>query len=179
MTRRILFQVHWLLGVTVGLVLALMGLTGATMSFEDEITGLLNSSTISVAKGAELMSPDALLASIRAQLPGEEIRPLVLSADPERAAQFRVRQPSGAATFYANPYSGLVLGKAAGSDFFSLVEDLHRFLALPITEGGATARSASRSPALLRFRSSSSRCPDCTSDGRASRSTGARGSCST
>ena len=112
MTRRILFQVHWLLGVTVGLVLALMGLTGATMSFEDEITGLLNSSTISVAKGAELMTPDALLASLRAQLPGEEIRPLVLSADPERAVQFRVRQPSGAATFYANPYDGHVLGKA-------------------------------------------------------------------
>lgn len=135
MTRRILFQVHWLLGVTVGLVLALMGLTGATMSFEDEITGLLNSSTISVAKGAELMTPDALLASLRAQLPGEEIRPLVLSADPERAVQFRVRQPSGAATFYANPYDGHVLGKAAGSDFFSFVEDVHRFLALPITEG--------------------------------------------
>ncbi|WP_213776639.1 sulfite reductase flavoprotein subunit alpha [Caballeronia sp. dw_276] len=138
MTRRILFQVHWLLGISVGLVLALMGLTGATMSFEDEITGLLNSRTIHVEKGANsagLMTPDALLASIRVQLPGEEVRPLVLSADPARAAQFRVRQPSGAATFYANPYNGHVLGKAAGSDFFSFIEDLHRFLALPLTEG--------------------------------------------
>ncbi|SAL52813.1 molybdopterin oxidoreductase [Caballeronia sordidicola] len=138
MTRRILFQVHWLLGITVGLVLALMGLTGATMSFEDEITGLLNSRTISVAnggKGAERMTPDALLASIQAQFPGEDIRPLVLSADPARAAQFRVRQPSGAATYYADPYTGHVLGKAAGNDFFSFVEDLHRFLALPLTEG--------------------------------------------
>ncbi|SFR88579.1 PepSY-associated TM region [Stenotrophomonas maltophilia] len=37
MLKSMLFQLHWLLGITAGTVLALMGLTGATMSFEDEI----------------------------------------------------------------------------------------------------------------------------------------------
>ncbi len=41
MTRRILFQIHWLLGITAGFVLAVMGVTGAMMSFEDEIVQYL------------------------------------------------------------------------------------------------------------------------------------------
>ena len=39
MGRALLFQVHWFLGITAGLVLAVMGVTGATMSFEAEKTG--------------------------------------------------------------------------------------------------------------------------------------------
>ncbi len=35
MTRRILFQIHWFLGITAGFVLAVMGVTGALLSFED------------------------------------------------------------------------------------------------------------------------------------------------
>ncbi len=32
MTRRVLFQIHWLRGITAGLVLALMGVTGEDQS---------------------------------------------------------------------------------------------------------------------------------------------------
>jgi uncharacterized iron-regulated membrane protein len=34
--KKILFQLHWLLGISAGLVLALMGVTGAAYSFQNE-----------------------------------------------------------------------------------------------------------------------------------------------
>ena len=42
MLKKVLFQVHWFFGITAGLVLALMGVTGALYSFEDEILDALN-----------------------------------------------------------------------------------------------------------------------------------------
>ena len=35
--RNAVFQVHWLLGITAGVVLALVGFTGGMLSFEDEL----------------------------------------------------------------------------------------------------------------------------------------------
>ena len=61
MTRRILFQIHWFLGITAGLVLALMGVTGATMSFEDEIMAALSPGVVTLAPSLlPRLSPDRL-----------------------------------------------------------------------------------------------------------------------
>ena len=35
--KKVLFQLHWFFGISAGLVLALMGVTGALYSFEEEI----------------------------------------------------------------------------------------------------------------------------------------------
>ena len=40
--RRVLFNVHWLLGITAGLVLAVVGFTGSMLSFEKQIVTSLN-----------------------------------------------------------------------------------------------------------------------------------------
>ena len=45
MFKNVLFQLHWFFGITGGLVLALMGITGASYSFEDEILRALNPQT--------------------------------------------------------------------------------------------------------------------------------------
>ncbi len=37
--RNALFQLHWLLGLTAGLVLMLVGVTGGILSVEEEVTG--------------------------------------------------------------------------------------------------------------------------------------------
>src|SRR5688572_14755855 len=42
MLRNILFQAHWLMGITAGVVLALVGVTGAMLSFEKQIVAALN-----------------------------------------------------------------------------------------------------------------------------------------
>ena len=50
MFKKTLFQLHWFFGITAGLVLALMGITGATVSFQDELLNLLNPSVLKVEK---------------------------------------------------------------------------------------------------------------------------------
>jgi uncharacterized iron-regulated membrane protein len=39
--RKVLFQLHWIFGITVGLVLAIVGATGALLSFEQQIVSSL------------------------------------------------------------------------------------------------------------------------------------------
>src|ERR1700758_3676026 len=57
------FQLHWVLGITLGLVLAVMGVTGAAMAFEDQIMQALSPGVASVQpRRAPLLTPDQLLA---------------------------------------------------------------------------------------------------------------------
>lgn len=65
MLKTVLFQLHWLLGITAGLVLSVMGLTGALMSFENEIVRLANPAIAQLAQrhesGERPMPVDVLL----------------------------------------------------------------------------------------------------------------------
>ncbi len=37
MFKKILFQIHWFLGITAGLILSIMGVTGAIYSYDQQI----------------------------------------------------------------------------------------------------------------------------------------------
>ena len=76
MTRNFLFQIHWFLGITAGLVLAVMGVTGATLSFEPEILAALNRDRPVAATTARLSGPELIAAVLRQ-------RPLSLVREPE------------------------------------------------------------------------------------------------
>lgn len=145
MVKKILFQLHWLLGISAGLVLALMGVTGASLSYQDELLRLLNPGVMSVepAVGARPLSPDELVGRVGEQLPGRAVLGLTFSADALDAAKVNVSGggPRGE-TLYADPYSGEVLGAARGAGFFQFMMQLHRWLAMgdagkPVT-GAAT-----------------------------------------
>ena len=47
--RTVLFRLHWALGLTAGLVLALVGATGALMSYEEAITAFANRDRVQIA----------------------------------------------------------------------------------------------------------------------------------
>ncbi|WP_455232173.1 PepSY domain-containing protein [Geopseudomonas aromaticivorans] len=145
MFKKILFQLHWLLGISAGLVLALMGVTGASLSYQDELLRLLNPGVMSVepAIGARPLSPDELVARVGEQLPKRQVLGLTFSADALEAVKVNVSGggPRGE-TLYADLYSGDVLGAARGAGFFQFMMQLHRWLAIgdagkPIT-GAAT-----------------------------------------
>jgi sulfite reductase (NADPH) flavoprotein alpha-component len=48
MMKKLWFQAHWLLGITAGVVLALMGVTGALLSFEDALLRWMNPGVMTV-----------------------------------------------------------------------------------------------------------------------------------
>ncbi|MNQ23928.1 Sulfite reductase [NADPH] flavoprotein alpha-component [compost metagenome] len=145
MVKKILFQLHWLLGISAGLVLALMGVTGASLSYQDELLRLLNPGVMNVepALGARPLSPDELVARVGEQLPQRAVLGLTFSADALDAVKVNVSGggPRGE-NLYADPYSGELLGAARGAGFFQFMMQLHRWLAIgdagkPIT-GAAT-----------------------------------------
>ncbi|MFK3888044.1 PepSY domain-containing protein [Sphingomonas sp. NPDC079357] len=134
MLRSVLFQLHWFLGVTAGLVLAVMGVTGALMSFEPEVIAALNPGVVTIAPSPTPALPaPALIARFKAQLPDAKISRLVVERDPKRAAAvtFTVKGSKERQRTFLNPASGAVLGAPCGERFYGVVENLHRWLALP------------------------------------------------
>ncbi|MES3101231.1 sulfite reductase flavoprotein subunit alpha [Sphingomonas faeni] len=135
MTRRILFQIHWFLGITAGLVLALMGVTGATMSFEDEIMAALSPGVVTLAPSLlPRLSPDQIIAAASYQRDGARVTQVVIERDPTLAAEVTFAPPKGirrGTHMFVDPRTGVLLGPATGEAFFRTVMDLHRWLALP------------------------------------------------
>ncbi|MFG1423746.1 PepSY domain-containing protein [Roseixanthobacter liquoris] len=143
MLKAIWFQIHWFLGVTAGIVLAVVGVTGAMLSFEDEILAALNPGIITVQPApAGPLAPDQLLERIRANAPGKTPTALMVSFDATRAARVTFAPPpppAGAPAAgpggprgenrHVNPYDGALLGEVQGQAFFRFVMQVHRWLA--------------------------------------------------
>ncbi len=133
-TRSLLFQIHWFLGITAGLVLAVMGVTGALISFESEILAVTNPGIVTVTPGRGApLPPPALIARIDAQVPNIRITRLTIERDPSKAVfvSYTIGDRKERLWGYVDPTSGRMLGAPRGAEFFETVENLHRWLALP------------------------------------------------
>lgn len=131
MFRNIWFQTHWFIGITAGLVLAVVGFTGGMLSLEQNILRWINPGVVTVEPAGMRLSPQDLMRGVQAALPNERITALTLSQDPHDAARVSLAPPPGerrGARPYVNPYSGELLGEPAGEPFFRGVRELHRWL---------------------------------------------------
>ncbi|RZI63499.1 MAG: nitric oxide synthase, partial [Variovorax sp.] len=142
MLRRAWFQIHWFIGITAGTVLVVIGLSGATLSFREEIVDALNPglSHPGAAPGAVALQPPALLAALEAKLDGRRVNALTVFADTGRAARANLAPLPGQArgeTRGVDPYTGALLPEQRGDAFFEFVERLHRWLLLPRDDGKA------------------------------------------
>lgn len=140
MLRKILFQTHWFLGITAGLVLALVGVTGAMLSYEDALLKALNPGVMTVEPaGRAPLPPAELLARVAAAEPGKALQSLTLSSDARDAARVGFAPAPGAPpgpggrprgeTRWLDPYTGELLGQPRGEGFFRFTMQLHRWLA--------------------------------------------------
>ena len=133
MFKKTLFQLHWFFGITAGLVLALMGITGATVSFQDELLNLLNPSVLKVEKlDSGTLAPAELVRRVEAT-EGKQVSMLWVGVDSDSAARIFFTPPPGerrGQLRYVDPYTGTYQGDASGQGFFDLMLQLHRFLAM-------------------------------------------------
>lgn len=132
--RWVLFQLHWLLGITAGIVLAVMGVTGALMSFQDEILEALNSGVMTVEPaGKPLLTAPEIARHFEAQQPGMRITRITVSDDPSKAAEVGYTPEGDRQRLrgYLDPTDGKLLGEGRGKAFFDFVMKVHRWLALP------------------------------------------------
>jgi sulfite reductase (NADPH) flavoprotein alpha-component len=129
--RNAVFQLHWFFGITAGIVLAIVGVTGGILSFEDELLKALNPGVMTVQPRGEALPPGALVARVQEQRPGEEIASLQLSADPRDAVVVGLAPKDGGRRgprLHADPYTGELLGEPRHQEFFRTTMRLHRWL---------------------------------------------------
>ncbi|QEI06458.1 nitric oxide synthase [Pigmentiphaga aceris] len=137
--RQIWFQLHWLIGIVAGTVLMLIGLSGAVLSFREELIDLINPGARTVAvQAAPTLLPPQLLAAVREQFANQQVGTLAVFAKPGAAARVIFAPGQGERrgdTVYLDPYSGRALPPIAGAEFFEWVETFHRWLLLPREAG--------------------------------------------
>ncbi|RQH10698.1 PepSY-associated TM helix domain-containing protein [Bradyrhizobium sp. RP6] len=130
-----LLQVHSIAGLVLALVLALIALTGAIMSFEDEIVDQLNAGIMQVPpRQIPALMPDALVARLKAAQDLGKVSAVTLSSDPAAAVHVRFARDEGGArpaSLYVDPYDARALGSPRGEAFFATVRRLHRWLLIP------------------------------------------------
>ena len=147
MVKKTLFQLHWFFGITAGLVLALMGITGALYSFQEELLRAFNADVLKVEVRAEgVLPPAELVQRVEAQQ-HEKVSMLWVDVREGNAARIFFMPAPGerrGLLRYADPYTGELKGEVAGQGFFNLMLTLHRFLAM-----GDTGRQITGACTLL------------------------------
>ena len=145
MLKKIWFQIHWFLGITAGTLLVVVGITGATLSFEDEVLEWLNPGVVTVAPHPQAtLTPGQIIDRLRQQVPEQQVATVLLRSEPGYAARVGFVPLPGATreVRYVDPYSGDLLPHARGIKFFEFVDSLHRWMLLPKNIGSLVTGSA-------------------------------------
>ncbi|MEJ5993208.1 PepSY-associated TM helix domain-containing protein [Pedobacter sp. Du54] len=143
--KKLIAQIHLWLGLISGLVVFILGISGAIYVFSDEIKDIVYKDRryVSVMPKNEKLSLDTLLSIARASLgQSQKITRAELSQDPGRTYMFRAFKINKSSTGYWNyydyylkvyldPYTGKVVFKEdASKEFFTIVLALHMNLLL-------------------------------------------------
>lgn len=143
MLKKILFQAHWLVGITAGIILAIVGTTGAILAFETPIQNWLNRDVRTVVQPTTAaLSLDALTAAIARQAPDKRMTSLQISADPAAAVRLVFAGPGRGETRYVNPYTGALIDGEVnrGQGFFRTTRSIHRWLLIDQLDKQAVGR---------------------------------------
>jgi uncharacterized iron-regulated membrane protein len=128
--RRLFFWLHLAVGLSVGIVVAFLALTGTILAFQPQITSFAerNLRIAQPASPASCVAPSALLTAA-GQLQHAAPTTLTLFADPHRPAEVAFGRDT---LLLLNPCTGALLSDRAGRlrSFFLNVRDLHRWIAL-------------------------------------------------
>ncbi len=137
MHKTIWFKIHWFLGITAGIILLVVGTSGAIMSFEKEILKAINQDSyyVSVPTEQQKLTTKELLEKFQAKNPNAKINGISYSNDAESSTTITIAGEGENArkgiTKFVNPYTAEVLPDLVGKDFFGFVLRLHRWLAFP------------------------------------------------
>lgn len=134
MHKKIWFKIHWILGITAGIILLVVGISGATLSFEKEIIKFINKDTFVVSVPSEAkLSTKELLEKFQTNFPKAKINSISFSSDATASTTINIagegKDARRGITYYVNPYTAEVLPQIKGKDFFAFMLQLHRWLA--------------------------------------------------
>ncbi len=126
-------KIHFCIGISSGLVVFVLAITGCLYAFQEEIQNLTQPYRFVDHRDAPVLPPSTLKAIAEKKLPGKHIH-AVLYAKPGHAAEviFYNAEPEYYYLVYLNPFTGEVLKvKDAQAGFFPFILDGHFYLWLP------------------------------------------------
>ncbi|MFT3746227.1 MAG: PepSY-associated TM helix domain-containing protein [Pyrinomonadaceae bacterium] len=127
--RKTLFWLHLIAGVLGGIVILIMCVTGAALSFEKNIQENVEYNQRFVTPGEKRLTEQELLAKVLEHKPTAKPSSMAVSADPAASVTFALGREG---SVFVDPYTGAILGEGNKSvrSFFGTMTDLHRWIAL-------------------------------------------------
>jgi len=119
---------HLTAGVSAGVVIFIMSVTGALLALQPQILNIVERDVRFVEPGAAgRLSAQAIVERARASKGGAKPTGLTLDVNPQASALVAFGQPGGV---YVDPYTGTVLGEGSSNAraFFRTLTDWHRWL---------------------------------------------------
>lgn len=130
------FKIHLILGVTAGVILLIIGLTGSILSFEKEILNVINKKSYIVeVPQANRLTTSQLLTQFKEKFPKAKINGITFSQAKDSSVIINIAGGKGRAArrginYYVNPYTSEILPSIQGHGFFKFIENIHRRLAM-------------------------------------------------
>jgi uncharacterized iron-regulated membrane protein len=129
--RPLIFWPHLIAGVTAGIVIFLMSVTGVLLAYEKQILAWADRQSVAgrLSSAGTRLSPESLIARVQAAEPEAAVTAVTLRSGAGEAASV-VLAPNR--TVLVDPSTGAILGEGSRRTrtFFRTVTDLHRWLAL-------------------------------------------------
>jgi len=132
--RSVFFWSHLVIGLSAGLLILLMSVTGVMLGFERQMIAAIDGAPTVKSSGEPRLSLDTLL--VRAGIERDAVASIVVKRDTEQPVTVRLRE-RGAVPVMLDPYRATVLtasGDGSGQKFFSALRRWHRWIGVQSTE---------------------------------------------
>ncbi|HGH3646676.1 TPA: PepSY domain-containing protein [Acinetobacter baumannii] len=131
MFKKFLFQIHWFLGISAGLILSIMGVTGAIYSYDQQILKWVNTDSYVVqAQSSPKLTPAQLYQHFTTIQPEIKINSITIAKDPTASSVVNIEKEGERRGYnmMVNPYTAQVLPEVQGRKLLLLIQQIHRNL---------------------------------------------------
>src|SRR5439155_754907 len=124
--RTFWLKAHLYVGLTIGLVLFVVAVSGAALVFEDNIDRARHPALSYVTPGDHLLPLQELIMRVKAAYPAAQLGSVTFPEKPDHSMQVSARSKQDTLSIYINEYTGQVLGdREAAERETSLARRIH------------------------------------------------------
>jgi len=121
--RQLALTLHRYIGVIVGLLLMVMGLTGSLLVFDNEIDSFLSPELLQVKPQEERVSIESMLKTVQKTYPKLKLKQIMMPQEPE---EVYTMMSGDSTSVYVNPYTGSIVGSRQWRQSYKgFLYDLH------------------------------------------------------
>jgi len=127
--RSILFWLHLACGVVAGVIIFIMSVTGALLTYQRQITAWADTRGYHIEPASQKLSVDDIIVKVAESRPDLSPTAVTIRSEPTAPASLTI---GAGRQLFVDPYTGAVLGEGQGQGvraFFRVVVEWHRYMA--------------------------------------------------